>query len=122
MLKRTPLKQGKPLKSRSKPKTPRQRELEVQELHSMWKIFLEIWEERKIDGRNYSEISGKYLGSEPLSVFFDHALEKSVRKDLKFEKGNIILCTFTEHQNKGGPKEHPKFQELINKIKEKYGE
>lgn len=57
-------------------------------------IFMEIWRERK----HKSEISGKFLGKEPLTIFFHHILPKSKYKNLSLNKDNIILLTFEEHQ------------------------
>lgn len=87
----------------------------------MWKMFLEIWEERKrADGKNYSELSGEWLGPSPYSWYFDHLLEKGNDnyKHLKYEKRNILLVTANEHNDKGGPNEHPDYQYFIKKAKE----
>lgn len=81
-----------------KEKSPEQIALERQEQEKMWEFFLGIWEERKIGGRNYSEISGEYLGNECLTIFMHHIYEKSVYKDLKYVKDNIIMITWAEHQ------------------------
>jgi len=42
--------------------------------------------------------------------------------DLKYEKWNIILVTFDEHNEKGSAVEHPKYREFIKNIKIKYEE
>lgn len=46
----------------------------------------------------------KYLGFEPLTIFFDHILEKSKYPELRWEESNIQLLCFECHQiktNKG---------------------
>jgi hypothetical protein len=64
-------------------------------VEAMRDFFLEIWKERK----HYSEVSGEYLGSEPLSTFFHHILPKSKYPDMAYDKSNIILLTLDEHTN-----------------------
>lgn len=64
-------------------------------IETMRNFFLEIWKERK----HYSEISGEYLGSEPLSTFFHHILPKEKYPDEAYDKSNIILLTLDEHTN-----------------------
>ena len=60
----------------------------------MWRLFQQIWNERG----PYSEVSGKWLGKEPLTIFFHHILPKRNYEDLMLVKENIILLTFDEHQ------------------------
>ena len=62
-------------------------------IETMRNFFLEIWKERK----HYSEVSGDYLGKEPLSTFFHHILPKSKYPELEYDKSNIILLTLDEH-------------------------
>ena len=85
-----------------KPITPKQdgliaakRDMFVQKtkIETMRNLFLEIWKERK----HYSEVSGDYLGKEPLSTFFHHILPKSKYPELEYDKSNIILLTLDEH-------------------------
>lgn len=56
-------------------------------------FFMEIWKERP----HYSEISGTYLGKEPMSTYFHHILPKSKYPEAEYEKSNIILLTLDEH-------------------------
>ncbi len=65
---------------------------------ALHELYLYIWEKRKVNGRNYSEVSSKYLGKEPLSTYFHHILPKNRYPELIFEEQNIILLTFEEHQ------------------------
>ena len=99
-LKRTPLKRSqKPLKRnpiKKKVKSLKDREEERIEQEKLWNFFLEIWNERL----HYSELSGEWLGNEPLTTMFDHLLEKSTFPDYKFEKWNIALITPDEHSAK----------------------
>ncbi len=64
-------------------------------VEAMRDFFLEIWKERK----HYSEVSGEYLGSEPLSTFFHHILPKSKYPEVAYDKSNIILLTLPEHES-----------------------
>ena len=64
-------------------------------IETMRNLFLEIWKERK----HYSEVSGDYLGKEPLSTFFHHILPKNKYPELEYDKSNIILLTLNEHTN-----------------------
>jgi len=58
-------------------------------------FFLEIWHKKP----HYSEVSGTYLGKEPLTVFFHHILPKEKYKHAAFDEDNIILLTLEEHDN-----------------------
>lgn len=58
-------------------------------------VFLHIWRKR----RHVSEVSGDYLGKEPLSVFFHHILPKEKYPEAKLDEDNIILLTLDEHTN-----------------------
>lgn len=84
----------------------------------MLSVFMDIWYERK----HVSELSGRWLGKEPLSIFFHHILPKSRYIEASLDKDNIILVTFEEHQK---VEQDPRFYEEINKrrekLKEKYG-
>lgn len=84
----------------------------------MLSVFMDIWHERK----HISEVSGRWLGKEPLSIFFHHILPKSKYTQAALDKDNIILLTFEEHQK---VEQDPRFYEEVNKrrelLKEKYG-
>ena len=64
----------------------------ISELHN---FFLHIWRKRP----HVSEVSGDYLGKEPLSVFFHHILPKEKYPEAKLDEDNIILLTLDEHTN-----------------------
>lgn len=57
-------------------------------------FFYEIWCERE----HVSEVSGEYLGEEPLSYFFSHVCSKGAYTDLRWNKRNIMLMTWAEHR------------------------
>lgn len=65
------------------------------EVNPMHVFFMDVWNERK----HYSEVSGEYLGKEPLSTFFHHILPKSKYPEVAYNKSNIILLTLDEHTN-----------------------
>jgi hypothetical protein len=73
----------------------KKKKFDKERLHN---LYMELWKDRKVRGRNYSEISGKLLPKEPLSIFFHHILCKNKYEDLIFEPDNIIIVTFEEHQ------------------------
>ena len=58
-------------------------------------FFLSIWKKRK----HYSEVSGQYLGSEPLSIYFHHILSKEKYPEASLDEENIILLSLEEHSN-----------------------
>ena len=59
----------------------------------MQEFFVEIWNERP----HKSEVSGTYLGNEPLSTFFHHILPKNKYPEARLDEENIILLTLNEH-------------------------
>ena len=85
-------------KTRVKPmraSTMASREKRREDTDEMRKFFLEVWKKRQ----HYSEVSGEWLGKEPLSIYFHHILPKIKYPDAKFDEDNVILLTFDEHQN-----------------------
>jgi hypothetical protein len=58
-------------------------------------FFLQVWSKRP----HYSEVSGTFLGNEPLSIFFHHILPKEKFTEAEYDEDNIILLTFDEHNN-----------------------
>lgn len=61
----------------------------------MKQMFMSIWKTRS----HKSEVSGAYLGSEPMSTYFHHILPKSKYPEACFDEENIILLTLEEHSN-----------------------
>jgi hypothetical protein len=69
-------------------------EEEIRQISEMREFFLQLW--KKLP--HYSQVSGKYLGSEPLTVFFHHILPKEKYPQACFDEENIILLTLEEHE------------------------
>lgn len=88
-LKRTPLK-------RMSNKRKEKLEAEKQQLIDDKKFYMEIWSERP----HVCSCCNKYLGKEPLTVYFDHILEKSKYPELRHNKLNIWLLCMECHDNK----------------------
>ena len=62
---------------------------------SLREFYLRIWMKRP----HKSEVSGTYLGEEPLTTFFHHILPKRNYEQAVFDEENIILLTPDEHGN-----------------------
>lgn len=60
----------------------------------MQNFFLSIWNIKP----HKSEISGQYLGKEPLSIYFHHILPKSKYPEACLDEENIILLSLSEHE------------------------
>lgn len=76
-------------------------------------MFYDIWAKR----RHYCESCNLWLGDEPLSIFFDHLLEKSKFPEFALSEENIFLCCGDCHSKKtnGFPTEN--HLKAINKAK-----
>ena len=61
----------------------------------MRNLFLQIWKKRP----HKSEISGTYLGKQPLSIYFHHILPKEKYPQASLDEDNIILLSLDEHTN-----------------------
>jgi hypothetical protein len=87
------------------------------ELAEMHLFFLEIWKKKS----HKSEISGTYLGSEPLHIFFHHILSKEKYPKAMLDEENIILLTLWEHADVEA--DVYKYEEINNRreqLKKKY--
>lgn len=80
------------------------------------KFFEEIWNERP----HFCENCNAYLGDEPLSIFFDHLLEKSTFPALRYIKENIMLLCWQDHADKTNGHPAPKVLERRDQIMKKY--
>ena len=80
-------------------------------------LYIEIWKERQIKGRNYSAVSMEVLPRTISSIYFEHLLEKNLYPEFIYDKRNIILVTAEEQElrTNGHPKKRHK--ELIEKAK-----
>lgn len=80
-------------------------------------LYLEIWKERQILGRNYSAVSLEMLPKEINAVFFDHLLEKNMYPEFIMDKRNIILVTAEEQELRTNAHPKKRHKELIEKAK-----
>lgn len=107
-------------KTRVKPmraSTMASREKRREDTDEMRKFFLTIWSKRL----HYSEVSGEWLGKEPLSIYFHHILPKIKYPDAKFDEDNVILLTFDEHQNVENDKfRYVEINNRRDRLEEKY--
>lgn len=67
---------------------------EIQKISEIRDFFLQIWRKRS----HHSEVSGRWLGKEPLTVFFHHILPKEKYPEAALDEENIILLTLEEHE------------------------
>ena len=67
---------------------------EIRKISEMRDFFLQIWRKRS----HHSEVSGKWLGKEPLTVFFHHILPKEKYPEAALDEQNIIFLTLEEHE------------------------
>ena len=58
-------------------------------------FFLSIWKKRP----HKSEVSGEWLGNEPLSTYFHHILPKNKYPEACLDEENIVLLSLEEHSN-----------------------
>lgn len=65
-------------------------------INKQFKMFFDIWSKK----RHYCESCGLWLGNEPLSIFFDHLLEKSKYPEFALMENNIYLCCGECHTKK----------------------
>jgi hypothetical protein len=80
-------------------------------------MFLDIWKKRS----HHSEVSGDYLGREPMSTYFHHILAKEKYPEACLDEENIILLTLEEHSNVEN--NMYRYEEINNRrisLKEKY--
>lgn len=81
--------------------------------NKQFNMFFDIWNKK----RHYCESCGLWLGNEPLSLFFDHLLEKSKYPEFALMEDNIYLCCGECHTKRhlGYPNEN--HRDAINKAK-----
>jgi hypothetical protein len=66
----------------------------TEKMDKMTNFFFLIWQQRP----HKSEVSFTDLGKEPLLMFFHHILPKNKYPQAEYDKENIILLTFEEHE------------------------
>ena len=69
-------------------------EEEIRKISEMREFFLQLWRKRP----HYSEVSGKWLGKEPLTIFFHHILSKEKYPQACLDEENIVFLTLEEHE------------------------
>lgn len=87
-------------------------------VNEMREFFLDIWSKRL----HKSEVSGKQLGREPLSIYFHHILAKEKYPQARLDEENIIILTLDEHTNVEN--DMYKYEEINKRreyLKRKYG-
>lgn len=67
---------------------------EIRQISEMREFFLQIWSKRS----HHSEVSGRWLGKDPLTVFFHHILPKEKYPHAALDEENIVLLTIDEHE------------------------
>jgi hypothetical protein len=67
----------------------------LRNIFEMRDFFLQLWKKRV----HKSEVSGAYLGKEPMSTYFHHILPKEKYPEACLDEKNIILLTLEEHSN-----------------------
>lgn len=86
--------------------------------NKQFEMFYNIWSKR----RHYCESCGLWLGNEPLSIFFDHLLEKSTHKEFALIEDNIYLCCSTCHSMKSNGFPTERHKQAIENFKNKVNE
>lgn len=115
MLKECSMKLNPPKKIQYKSDKQKLKDVEKKEYtNNQFKMFFDIWNKRK----HYCESCGKWLGTEPLSIFFDHLLEKSIHKNLALIEENIYLCCGECHTKKTNGFPTTQHLTAINKAKQ----
>lgn len=77
-------------------------------------FYLSIWNSRE----HRCESCGAHLGREPLSIMFDHLLEKKPYPQLRHVHKNIFLVCSNCHHKKTNGFPTPKHKEAIQKATE----
>lgn len=105
----------KKVSSKQKVKIEQKKELLIED-----KIFyLSIWEERKDSkGLHSCEVCDEPIYGEPLTLYFDHLLEKSKFPQFRHTKENVAIVCGDCHSSKTNGNPKPKHKILImNAIK-----
>ena len=90
-----PLSSGKSLTSRKSSILVKKLDKSPNKFLEMREFFTSIWNKKP----HRSEVSGEYLGNEPMSTYFHHILPKSKYPEACLDEENIILLTLDEHSN-----------------------
>lgn len=82
-----------------------------------YNFYLGIWNKRP----HRCQVCDTPLGSELRSYMFDHLIEKSTHPELRYEEDNLIVVCLDCHSKKTNGFINEKYQEFIDKAKEKFG-
>ena len=77
----------------------------------MREFFMSIWNQKP----HRSELSGDYLGKEPMSTYFHHILPKEKYPEACLDEENIVLLSLLEHSNVEN--DMYKYEEINNRRK-----
>lgn len=103
----------------NKPSLTTKKKVSDGKTHQIREMFLEIWKKRK----HHSEVSGAYLGKEPMSTYFHHILPKEKYPEACLDEENIILLTLEEHSNvENDIYKYEEINERRKQLKLKYNE
>ena len=78
--------------------------------------FQELWNKNP----HFCKSCSKYLGEEPLSLFFDHLLEKNKYEQYRFTEENIMIVCSDCHSAKTNGFPHPKHKYAIDRVYNKH--
>jgi hypothetical protein len=88
-----------------------------QHLTEMREMFLSIWKKRP----HKSEVSGDYLGNEPMSTYFHHILAKEKYPEACLDEENIVILSLLEHSNvENDMYKYPEVNKRREQLKIKY--
>lgn len=86
-------------------------------LTEMREMFLSVWKKRP----HKSEVSGDYLGSEPMSTYFHHILAKEKYPEACLDEENIVILTLEEHSDvENDMYKYPEVNKRREQLKIKY--
>ena len=102
---------------RARPATDLKKTNEKIDREAMKLVFLSVWKKRP----HKSEVSGDYLGKEPMSTYFHHILAKEKYPEACLDEENIILLSLDEHSNvESNMYRYDEINNRRNKLKQKY--
>ena len=105
------------MRIKRKIKTEQQKEKSRVEKEKMWNMFIEIWDSL-LEKKCWQ--CGAWLGREPKSYMFDHAIDKSIRPELKYTIENIFICCLDCHDLKSRGFPGDKHKKFIEAVKNKF--
>jgi len=114
---RKPLSSGRGLTSRKSSLLTQKLDKSPSKFLEMREFFLSIWKKRP----HRSEVSGDYLGNEPMSTYFHHILAKEKYPEACLDEENIVLLSLEEHSNvENDMYKYPEVNKRREQLKIKY--